>query len=101
MKVYLLLCLETIYSTNEELSNAAPGVFLGILKECHTDPFYNIRYGSTETKGNRIVKLAEMFIKFHEENVDFCSQLAATFILKIVDVIKSTNMKRLQSKEIM
>ena len=53
-----LLLIDTIQSTNEELTEVAHTMLLKVLQECQCDSLNVMAVGSIETKGNKIAKLA-------------------------------------------
>ena len=68
-------------------------MLLKVLRECQCDSFNIMAIGNTETKANKMAKLAGFLVyEVHETD-------AQLFIMKVVELIKATNILHINSKE--
>ena len=88
-----LLLIDTIQSTNKELTEVAQTMLLKVLQECQCNSLNVMTVGSIEWKGNKIAKLAA-FLGYQVHETD-----AQSFLMKVVKLIKATNILNMISRE--
>ena len=90
--IYCIL-IDTIQSTNDEFTEMTLTMLLKVLQKCHCDPFNIMAVRSIETKGNKMAKLARFLVyEVHETD-------AQSFLMKVVKLVKATNILNMNSKE--
>ena len=90
--IYCIL-INTIQSTNDELTEMTVTMLLKVLQKCHCDSFNTMAVRSIKTKGNKMAKLARFLVhQVHETD-------APSFLMKVIKLVKATNILNMNSRK--
>ena len=72
---------------------------MGSLEEIKNDKFNNMKIGRSETPGNKLELLVKDIICRLKDDEDLLKDISKAIVLKLANILGSTNFKRGESKE--